>query len=351
MVTTTNVCQYQGCGQRTERRGYHLCRNHYHQSQSGQVELCPNCRQTYKPSQYSVCQDCHRISNQNRRNQGEWPQPEPPILPSAPDRLLRKIESVRRVITENPQSVRDSERATEMFCVIPIVSGLGWDVESPQDIVPQQRIPQGRRRADLRVDFAMQINGVPMVFVEVKRHSDYYSPEWDEQLRKYTDYMESGYGVLTNGQTWMTYTVGGNQTTHISTVDIVKEKEEAADHLHKCLSKEVLAARTPIQASERSPQSSWPTPANPPARPCPLSDQALRERLTDYRNQVSRQNGVPGYMVFSNRTIENIISVRPDNMTQLGEVSGIGARTLEQHGALILEIMGRNTEEADDLPW
>ena len=177
------------------------------------------------------------ISNQNRRNQGEWPQPDPQALPSALDRLLRKIESVKRVITENPQSVRDSERATEMFCVIPIVSGLGWDVESPQDIVPQQRIPQGRRRADLRVDFAMQINGVPVVFVEVKRHSDYYNPEWDQQLRKYADYMESGYGVLTNGQTWMTYTVDGDQTTHISTVDIIKEKEEAAAHLHKYLSK------------------------------------------------------------------------------------------------------------------
>lgn len=351
MSVTTNICQFQDCQQRTERRGYDLCRNHYHQSQQGQVELCPNCRETYKPSQYSICQDCHRISNQNRRNQGEWPQPDPPALQSALDRLLRKIERVRRIITENPQSVLDSERATEMFCVIPIVSGLGWDIESPQDIIPQRRMTQGRGRADWKVDFAMQVEGIPVVLIEVKRYSgDYYDPEWDQQLRKYTDYMESGHGVLTNGQKWMIYTVDGGQAKHISTVDIVNEGKEAAAHLNKFLSKEALVARSQTQVSQPSPQPGWPTPTNPTSRSRPLSDQALRELLTNYRNHVSRRNSIPGYMVFSNKTIENIISARPGNISQLGKVSGIGARTLEQHGVHILEIMSRN-EDSDNSPW
>ena len=237
-----------------------------------------------------------------------------------------------------------------MFCVVPIVNGLGWDTESPQDIVPQQRISQGRGRTDLRVDFAMQINGVPIVFVEVKRHNDDYNPEWDKQLRRYTDHMESGYGVLTNGQTWMTYTVHGGQATHISTVDILDDTENAAARLHEFLSKDILISRPPTQARERSPRIGWPAPAGPRSRSHPLSDETIRKLLTDYRKQVSRENAMPTYMVFSNKTIENIISVRPDNMTQLGKVSGIGVRTLQQHGARILEIIGGNTEDADDLP-
>ena len=351
MSPTTNMCQYQGCQQRTERRGYPLCRNHYQQSQTGQIELCPSCWETYKPSRYSICQDCHRSSNQNRRSQGERSQPDPPALPSAPDRLLRKIEQVRRIITEIPESVGDSERATEMFCVIPIVNGLGWDTDSPYDVVPQQRIPQGRGRTDLKVDFAIYLNGEPVVFIEVKRHSDYYEPEWAEQLRKYTDHMDSGYGVLTNGQTWMIHTVDGGQAEHDSTVDIVNEIEKAAGDLNKFLSKDALVARPPTRSREHSRQSSWPTPTKPTSRPQPLTDQVLRERLTDYRNYVSNQNGIPAYAVFSNRTIENIVSARPDNMSQLGGVPGIGARTLERHGASILEIMGNTEEPDDDLPW
>ncbi len=67
------------------------------------------------------------------------------------------------------------------------------------------------------------------------------------------------------------------------------------------------------------------------------ADSALLEALRTWRTQAAA--GKPAYTVAHNRTLETIAGVRPDSLTALGEISGIGPSFLEKHGADVLALV------------
>ena len=362
MPPIASVCQYQDCDQTTQRRSHHLCRSHFYQASDGLIDTCSECREVYKPEQYPICRNCYRSGSQPRQSQNEWPLPAAPSEPSRPSHLMDAIVGVRQIITNDPASIKDNERATEKFCIEPILEGLGWDTKSPSEFFPQQRVSRGRGRRFKRVDFALRINDSPVVFIEVKKHSPEYKDAWDEQLRGYAAHMDSGYAALTNGQIWMIYTVRRGDAQHVSTVDIIQDPESAARDLSRHLSKHKF-----VQARESPRQTSgWPAPSSQSSAPTPLPDEELRERLRAYRNRISAQNRIPAYAVFSNRAIDGIAAARPRSARQLADVPNVGPRTVQRHGNAILAIINNgggsqpasppdedvdDYEDVDDLPW
>ena len=52
------ICAHQDCDQRTPRRDYPLCSQHYAESESGEIKKCANCS-NYKPSQFPLCAACN----------------------------------------------------------------------------------------------------------------------------------------------------------------------------------------------------------------------------------------------------------------------------------------------------
>ena len=333
MSPTARTCQYQDCDQTTQRRNHRLCRNHFYEESDGLIDTCPQCHEVYKPEQYPVCRNCYRIRSQPQPSQREWPQPTAPSESSLSPQIMDAIARVRQIITNDSASINDSERATEQFCVEPILEGLGWSTKSPTEFVPQQRVSRGRGRSFTKVDFALHINGFPIAFIEVKRHGPEYDMSWDEQLRGYTAHMDSGYAALTNGQIWMIYTVRRGDAQHVSTVDIIQDPQSAAKDLSRYLSKHkfVQARKTPRHAG-------WPTPSAQASAPA-LSEEELRERLRDYRKGISAQNRIPAYAVFSNRAIDGIAAARPRSVRQLADIPNVGPRTVQRHGKAILAIV------------
>jgi DNA helicase-2/ATP-dependent DNA helicase PcrA len=77
-------------------------------------------------------------------------------------------------------------------------------------------------------------------------------------------------------------------------------------------------------------------------RPVPkpaLSDDPVVQRLRDWRLQRSRDDGVPAYVVFDNKTLEEIAARAPADRGQLAAVPGVGPKKLEQYADEVLELL------------
>ena len=64
------------------------------------------------------------------------------------------------------------------------------------------------------------------------------------------------------------------------------------------------------------------------------------EDLRVWRAETARAEGVPAFVLFTNRQLAEIVERRPDSATALGHVHGIGPKKIERHGAALLARLG-----------
>lgn len=85
---------------------------------------------------------------------------------------------------------------------------------------------------------------------------------------------------------------------------------------------------------------------------CPSDmDEGLYERLRDWRAVQAKEQGMPGYCVFTDKTLMAIAEAAPAEAGALSMISGVGARKLERYGADVLAICAGGdpgTEDPDD---
>ncbi|MBV9096537.1 MAG: HRDC domain-containing protein, partial [Frankiaceae bacterium] len=70
-------------------------------------------------------------------------------------------------------------------------------------------------------------------------------------------------------------------------------------------------------------------------------DDPIELALLEWRLQRSRDDGVPAYVVFDNKTLEAIAARRPSDRDELAEVPGVGPKKLEQYADDVLRIVRR----------
>jgi ATP-dependent DNA helicase RecQ len=68
-------------------------------------------------------------------------------------------------------------------------------------------------------------------------------------------------------------------------------------------------------------------------------DVGLWEALRECRRQLAEAQGVPPYVIFHDRTLQEICSTLPRNLAQFGRISGVGERKLEKYGAEFLAVL------------
>ncbi len=76
------------------------------------------------------------------------------------------------------------------------------------------------------------------------------------------------------------------------------------------------------------------------------ADEALLARLRDLRRVISREDQVPAYVVFSDRTLAEMAVRRPTTEHALSEIRGVGPAKLERYGARFLDVV-RSTDETE----
>ena len=341
----TGFCGEQDCDERPNRPDHPLCYSHYQAFQEGDIDECPNCPGVYKPSEYPVCRRCHSQTRQpaqtaaqtNFRQQPQddsrgWnrqPTDEPAVaLPSA---VPEAVKRVRRNMTAHESECRNHETNTIQYLIMPVLSGIGWDVHDPEQVISEYK-PAGKQRYRQAnaVDIALLENGKPRIFVEAKRLDRGYAPEHEEQLDKYASFLhDGGIAVLTNGRHWLVHEVANGKARHRLTVDINEGAvEDVARTLYNIIGRSAAGNASPNRTSPRAATVSQPPRAA-----------TIVENLKQYRESERRRRGVPPYTIFKDETIDLIAAQRPTDLRQLGNIRGIGQTTLQQHGDAIIRIV------------
>jgi ATP-dependent DNA helicase RecQ len=77
-----------------------------------------------------------------------------------------------------------------------------------------------------------------------------------------------------------------------------------------------------------------------PSRDLADGDRPLFERLRGLRKELADRQGVPAYIVFSDKVLMEIATRRPRDEGQMLDVPGVGPTKLEKYGARFLEVVG-----------
>ena len=86
------------------------------------------------------------------------------------------------------------------------------------------------------------------------------------------------------------------------------------------------------------PRNSGPTPALGVADSVPSDeDEALFQQLRSLRRDIAREIGRPPYIVFSDKTLRDMVRRRPSNREELLSVNGVGQGKFEAYGARFLK--------------
>ena len=72
-----------------------------------------------------------------------------------------------------------------------------------------------------------------------------------------------------------------------------------------------------------------------------LSPEALlrADVLRVWRRKYAKQNDIPAFMVFSDKTLKDLATKAPDTQHQLSDVYGLGEKKINTFGAAIIETL------------
>jgi ATP-dependent DNA helicase RecQ len=62
--------------------------------------------------------------------------------------------------------------------------------------------------------------------------------------------------------------------------------------------------------------------------------------LRELRSRLAREQNVPAYVIFHDSTLAAIAEADPQDLDELGEIAGLGARKLERYGEAVLDALG-----------
>lgn len=97
-----------------------------------------------------------------------------------------------------------TEEATKMSMIIPFFQLLGYDVFSPSEFCPEFTADTGTKKGE-KVDYAIIINGEPIILVEAKSVNTELNNKHMNQLFRYFTVTKAKFGILTNGLVYRFY--------------------------------------------------------------------------------------------------------------------------------------------------
>jgi ATP-dependent DNA helicase RecQ len=69
------------------------------------------------------------------------------------------------------------------------------------------------------------------------------------------------------------------------------------------------------------------------------SELGLFDELKKLRLSFARKEGMPPYIIFNDRTLIDMVKIKPQNINEMSEVSGVGEHKLEKYGKHFLEVI------------
>jgi DNA helicase-2/ATP-dependent DNA helicase PcrA len=107
------------------------------------------------------------------------------------------------------------------------------------------------------------------------------------------------------------------------------------------LLREIDAARRALSGAAAAGDRTRPPTFRPAGAPDP-STRALTEELAAWRRAEARAAQVPAYVIFDNRTLDELVRRRPRTRAELAACAGMGPTRLTRHGDALLAILARH---------
>jgi len=79
------------------------------------------------------------------------------------------------------------------------------------------------------------------------------------------------------------------------------------------------------------------------------AEERLWQALRSCRQRLAEERAIPPYMVFHDATLMEMMVNRPRSLAQLAQVSGVGARKLEEYGEAFLEMLAEHDDESSTI--
>lgn len=110
------------------------------------------------------------------------------------------IDRIRELSSRIPKQLEhiQTEEATKNALVMPFISALGYNVFDPTEVTPELNADVGIKKGE-KVDYAILVEGQPVILFECKWHGKNLAKEHASQLYRYFSVTHARFGVLTNG--------------------------------------------------------------------------------------------------------------------------------------------------------
>lgn len=102
------------------------------------------------------------------------------------------------------------------------------------------------------------------------------------------------------------------------------------------LSNEVLFEGKEVQLVKFVWEDRSKKPAKAP-KPDIWVESELLDMLKRLRNSIASKQNVPAYVIFSNKTLEEMSSMKPTTLEEFADISGVGSMKLEKYGKIFIE--------------
>jgi ATP-dependent DNA helicase RecQ len=73
--------------------------------------------------------------------------------------------------------------------------------------------------------------------------------------------------------------------------------------------------------------------------PIPAEEQGLWEALRACRQSLANEQDVPPYVIFHDKTLRQMLALRPNSDAELLDISGIGQVKLDRYGQRFLSVL------------
>jgi predicted type IV restriction endonuclease len=113
------------------------------------------------------------------------------------------INKLKEKLNKHGDLFSNNEAAVKYAIVNPFLKMLGWDVENPEEVIPEHSDPKAKGKADYAL-FIKELSKNPIAFVEVKKLNGINSDVIREKL-KYSFDLGVNYTIITDGDSWILY--------------------------------------------------------------------------------------------------------------------------------------------------
>ena len=114
------------------------------------------------------------------------------------------------------------------------------------------------------------------------------------------------------------------------------------EDLHVKSKRTKTSALTNIQNAELS--------SIPTTKPALVEDKELFERLRQLRIQIAREEHLPPYIIFSDKTLHELATYKPQTIAAFGTIYGVGENKQAKYGAIFVETISCKNDENETKP-